>query len=145
RRDLDTVRRVLRVRCPVVALVCDLERAPGLREFLQRFPAAERRRRFGQRFPLARAAHGTEVQKMIEKGVSWICDRLLADWVYYRLFRLEDAARQDPWPLARENARLFQLLAEVRERRGRLAQVLTRGIAVEESGPQLCGGCYLTG
>ena len=44
RSDLATARAALRVYCPVLALLCDLENAPGFREFVKRFPAEQRQR-----------------------------------------------------------------------------------------------------
>src|SRR5262249_46803739 len=52
-QDLAALRQALQVHCPVIALVCDLEIAAGFREFIERFPAEQRQRRVGQRFPLA--------------------------------------------------------------------------------------------
>ena len=39
----------LLVHCPLYALVCDLETAPGFGDFIQQFSAKERLRRIGQR------------------------------------------------------------------------------------------------
>src|SRR5439155_15057186 len=50
-QELDAARSILQVHCPVFALICDVETAPGFREFVERFPAEQGARRRGQRFP----------------------------------------------------------------------------------------------
>src|SRR5437867_4013127 len=46
-QDLVNIRDVLRVHIPVFAMICDLEKANGFKEFLERFPADQRQRRVG--------------------------------------------------------------------------------------------------
>src|SRR5262249_38059615 len=52
RQELTVARQALQVHCPLFALVCDLERIEGFREFEERFPPADRQRRMGRSFPL---------------------------------------------------------------------------------------------
>jgi hypothetical protein len=142
-RELDAARRVLRVLCPRVVLVCDLENAPGFREFVERFPAEQRRRRIGQRFPLDPVLRGETAAGMVESGVRWICGTVLPNRIYEHL-RLE-APDRDAEAARRGNARLFYLLSELRARQRRLGALLGRGLAAEADSPPLLAGCYLAG
>ena len=50
-RDLAVARSALKVHCPLFALLCDLESAPGFSELIQRFGAKERLQRVGHASP----------------------------------------------------------------------------------------------
>src|SRR4029453_1108392 len=65
----------------------------------------------------------------------------MREWVY-RLFKTE-ANREEQGAAVGDNARLFLLLDEMRERDARLSPILTRGGAGEAGGPGRVGGCYL--
>jgi hypothetical protein len=95
RHDLAVARRVLQVNCPTLALLCDLENAPGFAEFVERFPPKQRAQRVGQRCPLvpaleARDARGLAEaeEKMLESLAEWICGSVTPGFVY-KYFRLE--------------------------------------------------------
>jgi hypothetical protein len=142
RRDLATARQALRVHCPTLALVCDLETAPGFGEFFDRFPEKQRQRRVGQRFPLVPAAEPAALPAMIDGGVKWICQALFPTWVY-KFFRVEGPGREDAVEATRGNVQLYRLMNEMRERQRNLSRILTRGLLGEADGPPLLGGCYV--
>src|SRR5262249_8884159 len=144
RRDLAAARNVLKVHCPLFALACDLETAPGFREFIDRFELKERQRRVGQRFPLAPDVNGDALAAMIDGGVQWICNSVFPNWVY-KMFRLESSGKDDPAKLIRGNVALYQLMSQIRERQKRLSRILTRAVLSDKGGPPLFGGCYLAG
>lgn len=142
-RELAAARRALRVYCPRFVLVCDMENAAGFRDFVERFPPEQRRRRIGQRFPLAPDVKGEAVPEMIESGVRWICGTVLPNRIHEHL-RLEEPER-DADATVRGNVRLFYLLSELRTRNQRLTTILTRGVLADQDGPPLLAGCYLAG
>lgn len=143
-QDLASARSILQVNCPVLALICDLEMAPGFRDFVERFPSDQRQRRLGQRFPLVPDVEPSGVGAMVDGGVGWIAQAMFPNWVY-KLFRLESGGKNDLATVVKGNARLYQLLGSVRERQKRLARILARGIFGESSGLPLFGGCYVAG
>jgi hypothetical protein len=142
-RDLATVQRVLKVHCPLFALVCDLETLPGFREFIRCLPAADRKRRLGQRFPLAPDLNPDALLELVGSSVQWLCGNLLRDWVF-KLFAVE-SRRDDQSATVTGNTNLYLLLDELRERQRHLSRVLMVGLAKQAHGPLLFGGCYLAG
>jgi hypothetical protein len=143
-RDLETVREVMQINCPVLALVTDMERAPGFRDFIDRFPKGHRQRRLGQQFPYVANLNATDRNKLVESGVDWICAELFPSLIY-RLMRPE-RARNDrgPSPL-KGNVRLFNLLGQIRDRRRRLSRVLSLSLELSDNEPIYFGGCYFAG
>jgi hypothetical protein len=143
-RDLQTLRAVLKVDCPQFALLCDLEMLPGFREFIAQQKAQDRQRRVGQRFSMGTDLRGEQLEEAVVGAVEWMCLNTLRDWVY-RLFRVEAAEREDTPTAVAANSRLYLMLGELREREGRLARVLTRGLVAGSDGAPRFGGCYLGG
>jgi hypothetical protein len=94
--DLAVARRVLQVNCPTLAMVCDLEGAPGFTEFVERFPQKQRAQRVGQRCPLVPALEARNgrtdltqaLEEMLESLALWICGAVTPGFVY-KYFRLE--------------------------------------------------------
>ena len=96
-RDLSVARRVLQVNCPTLALVCDLETAPGFAAFLEPFSEEDRKKRIGQRCPMApaletrgRAGDAEARAAMLESLAHWICGSVTPGWVY-KHFQMESA------------------------------------------------------
>jgi IcmF-related N-terminal domain len=142
--DLATTFDVLGVRCPILALVCDLERLPGFAEILTHLPPGQTSRRMGQRFPLVTDLRPAEVAAMIEGGIEWVGQTLFPNLIC-SLFRLETPGSEEVKGVALENAALFRFLAEIRARQDRLARILTSCFATASGEPLLFGGCYLGG
>jgi hypothetical protein len=144
-RDLESVREVLQINCPVLALVTDMEKAHGFRDFIDRFPKGHRQRRLGQQFPYVAGLGSVERAKLIEDGVDWICADLFPSLIY-RLMRL-DRAKTTERSLAgaRGNVRLFNLLGQIRERRLRLSRLLAVALDLQDKEPVFFGGCYFAG
>jgi hypothetical protein len=141
-QDLLNIREVLRVHVPVFAMICDLERANGFKEFLERFPADQRQRRLGQRYPLCPDLPQEKVSGSIESCVQWICQVVFPTWIY-KLFRLESPGREEIETVVAGNCRLYQFLGQVCERQKRFARIVSRALLLESSGPLLFGGCYV--
>lgn len=142
RRDLSSIREVMKTHCPLFSMVCDMERAPGFREFLQTVPSDLRERSMGRDYPLMPDLERDAITGMIESGVQWICRELLRTAIY-KLFRVEGSASESMSLVVRANTRLYELLYQLREREKRLSRLLIRSTASESSGPLLYGGCYL--
>jgi hypothetical protein len=141
-QELTALRAHLQVRCPILTTVCDLERAPGFREFVERFPSDQRQRRLGQRFPLVPDVDEDRVPQMFEGGVAWMAQAMFPNWIY-KLFRIEHSPRDDVNSLVEGNGRLYQLMCELNERHKRLSRLLSRALVGDNSGPPLCSGCYM--
>jgi hypothetical protein len=143
RRDLAAVRAALQVFCPQIALVCDLEMAPGFHEFLAQFDEKLRRTgRVGRSFPLA--VDPRALSKVIDGGMERFCSGEFSTWVY-EFFRLEEAEADNRAAITAANIHLYQLLVQLLERRQRLSRILSRGMVVEASEPPMLAGCYLAG
>jgi type VI protein secretion system component VasK len=140
-RDLTAVQEVMQVHCPVFALVCDMERVTGFREFVDRFPKGHRQRRLGQQFPYVANLTAAEGAKLIEGGVEWVSRELFPSLVY-RLMRPEKSVKDKNAPMTEGNARLYRLLCLMRERQKPLSRILALAIVPEVQGPILFGGCY---
>jgi hypothetical protein len=140
--DLQTVRATFKADCPLFAMVCDLESLPGFREFIGRQGGEDRKRRVGQRFAMGTDLRGEPLTEAVAGAVEWLCNDVLRDWVY-RLFKVESPGRDDQTTAVAANARLYQMLGELRDREARLARVLTRGLVGGWDGAPRFGGCYL--
>jgi hypothetical protein len=142
-QDLLTARKAFQVNCPLIALVGDLETAPGFREFFERFPEKQRSRRVGQRFPLVPAVRAAEYPAAVEGLVQWICQTLFPTWVY-KFFRVEGPGREgSAADHIRSNTQLYKLMFEMNQRQKPLSRILTRGLPLDQGGPPLFGGCYV--
>lgn len=144
-RDLDTIREVFRLRCPVMALVCDLEQTPGFSEFVKRIPAEQRKNRLGFGHPFLPAVDPGQLTEVLESEVEWIFHGVLVSWIY-KLFdqNLQDRSIGDVYEA---NAGLFRFLCNIQERKGPLARILTNFVRHPNSDgePFWYGGCYLAG
>ena len=122
-RDLNTVQETMQIRCPLVAIICDLHEAPGCREILQQFPEEQRHRRLGVRFPLMCNDPSANLTNMIDKGVRWVCRDLLPPLVY-RLMRSTDAKGHENRCPGSTNVRLYSFLDDLRSREERLRRIM---------------------
>lgn len=148
RNDLDTARRILKVHCPVVTLVCDMEKAEGFRQFIEGFirsrSAEHLKGRLGKSFPLVPDVSGSALHERVGAFVDWICDAHVPS-LLHRLFRLEDPAGPDLKEVMEINTGLYRFLNEVHERRTRLGRIISRSLPEEKHGPPMFGGCYFAG
>jgi hypothetical protein len=141
-QDLASIRDVLRVHIPVFAMVCDLERAAGFKEFMERFPEDQKQRRLGQRFPLCPDLPQDKLSPSIDSCVQWIFQVVFPTWIY-KLFRVESPGRDDVNHVVAGNCRLYQLMGQMRDRQKRFGRIVSRALVLEEGGPPLFGGCYV--
>ncbi len=145
--DLATLRRTLQVNAPTLALLCDLETAPGFSEFVDRFPEKQRLQRVGQRCPLVPAlpedaGRARAETDMLTGLADWLCGTVVPGWVY-KHFELEVPGRSDQHTAVRGNIRLFQFMHDLRQRQRRLGRLLSQAVVAKEGEPLLFGGCYL--
>ena len=96
-QDLEVVNRVLQVQSPTLALLCDLETAPGFTEFTACFQDKQRHQRVGHRAPLVPdldtwAGKGDDEAKaraaMLDSVAQWVCSSVVSGWVI-KHFRME--------------------------------------------------------
>jgi hypothetical protein len=159
------------VRCPVFALLCDLEQVPGFREFVACFRPEDRLQRIGQRSPLVpnfryygpareswSATQSTRPDNeaapalMMESLIEWICRSIVPGWVG-RNYQLEKeappgatgGAASRRTEVIRNNACLFLFGDRLRERQKRLTEILVQAMRTDTDQPILFGGCYLAG
>jgi hypothetical protein len=136
-RDLRTVLRAGKVRCPVTTLVTGMEKESGLQELVRRV-GYERaaHQRFGKGFSLS----NPPLPERLEALAAHACGAF-EEWVY-ALFREKDSLSKPG------NTKLYSLLCGVRHPvRVRLADILAGGIGVDlerdpQAEPFLFSGCY---
>lgn len=139
--DLAAARDELRVNCPVLTLLCDLEAVPGYAELIARLPRPALSQRMGQRFPFAPEVSPEDLPARVEASIRHIGDAFFPNLVS-KLWRVEDTPDGEA-ATTRDNARLFRFLAEVRDRHRRLARLHAR--ALPREGVSMFGGCYVAG
>ncbi|HVS38396.1 MAG TPA: type VI secretion protein IcmF/TssM N-terminal domain-containing protein [Gemmataceae bacterium] len=134
--DLLVARRVLQVNCPTLAMVCDLETAPGAAKFLEQFPEKQRQQRIGQRCPMApalevrgRSGDSEARADMLESLAQWI-GGVVAPAFVYKNFQMESAESTAGVPAGTSMTRTDQMEPSVagkapRRRFGRADAVRT--------------------
>jgi hypothetical protein len=143
-RDLTAARAALGLHCPVLAVLCDMESAPGFTEFVAQFGGRERQRRMGQRCPLVPLVERTGKLESILRGLAfWLCTGFMRLWLYQKC-QLEKPGGKTPEEVFAINSSLFLLLKEMRDRQESLARILEAGFT-RHAPPEwlLFGGCYL--
>ncbi|WP_165219111.1 type VI secretion protein IcmF/TssM N-terminal domain-containing protein [Aquisphaera insulae] len=142
RQDLEEGFETLRIRCPILVLISDLERVPGFSDLTSRLPSAQLNSRMGQRFPLVPDLREDEVPAKVESSVEWVTSSLFGSMVY-SLFRVESNRSIDEIAeVLRGNQALFQFLGKVRERKERLARLVRDSIPTLRGEKLMFGGCY---
>ena len=132
--DLRVVRQEMKLDCPVVSMLVDMEQLPGFSEFMQRQPAKELGNRLGSGFPMATRLSRDEVVQNLRQSLAWVCTTYLQDNIY-RTFGNETPV---------ENARLVLLLGEMNERADSLSLILQQAVAPQNGSLLRYSGCYLT-
>jgi len=135
--DLMTIHFMLKLRCPVTAMVVDMERERGFQELVRRVGReGALNQRFGRKYDVRSLATPEEMH-----ALSFHVSGAFEDWVY-SLFRQEGSLSR------RGNRQLYNLLCKVRAIfQIRLADVLAGGFGydpalVTEEDSLLFSGCY---
>lgn len=141
-QELSMAKAELQMACPLFAMISDLETVPGFGVFFEQFPADQRQRRMGQRFPLVPDLEDSKVPALVEEGVEWICEGIFPAWIY-KQFRVETDGEK-PSSIVDSNIQLFKFLQSLQDRRQFLGRVVARGLATQ-SQTFFLGGCYVAG
>ena len=134
--DTTTLRTVLKLRCPVVAIVTGLETEAGFRELVRRVGNEQARsQRFGKGFGVWNPPLAEQVEAVSRNACG-----AFEDWVY-ALFRNPNALQE------LGNRQLYALLSKIRNTvQDRLTDILVAGFSDGDSPagaePLLFGGCY---
>ena len=144
RTDLAEAFDVFRMRCPVLALVSDLEKLPGFPDLVERLPLGQIRNRMGQRFPLVPELDADETPLRVRDSVSWIGTALFPSMVH-SLFQVEVPGGEDVTEVVRVNSQLYRFLDTMRHRRERLAELVKDCLPTLSGEPILFRGCYFAG
>lgn len=133
RNDLWNLGRILRVQCPVYALVTRIEAHPGFAEYLRRTPASARaRNRLGFSLPAL-----STTSEFIGEGLAWFSGVLQREmaWMFHKY--ATDAEG---------NARLYRLFHDFRFRRHELRRGLDAAfLAAKDIDAILLRGVYFAG
>ncbi len=144
KKDLTEAFEALRMRCPVLFLISDLDRLDGFPDLIERLPSNQRSSRMGQRFPLVPDLDLEDVPDRIRDSVAWIGTTLFPTMVN-SLFQVESPGGEDISDVTRANSGLFRFLVAMRDRRERVAQMVKESIPELTGEPILYRGCYLAG
>jgi hypothetical protein len=137
KRDLATIVRVCKVRCPVTALVVGLEEEAGFRELVRR---VGRDRTVAQRFGKGFSVSNPPLPERLEAVSAHACGAF-EDWVY-ALFREKDALSKPG------NVKLYAMLCKIRRNvQLRLGNILVAAFGADpdqeaQGEPLLFSGCY---
>jgi hypothetical protein len=144
RTDLNVAFDVFRMRCPVLVLISEIDKLPGFPEMIERLPSKQLRRRVGQRFPLVPDVSADQIDSKIRGAVDWITETVLPGMVY-ALFRVETPGGEGVTDVLEGNSAILKFLTELREREGKLAELISSCCVTPSDEPLLFGGCYLAG
>jgi hypothetical protein len=140
--DLGVVRQEMKLDCPVVSLLVDMEEAPGFGELMKRQSPKDLGNRRGSGFPMATRLGREELLAEVKKSLAWVCTTYLQDSVY-RIFQAETPEKADPNPLFPGNASLVLLLDEMNERADALSAIVQQAIAPGQEPLFRYAGCYM--
>jgi hypothetical protein len=145
RRDVAVVREAAQLRCPLLAVVCDLEQAPGLTTLVERFPAKQRHHRLGQSYEFSWPSDLPNTAQHIREGVRWLSEDLVLRFI--QQFWQPETPEQLTFDKALEDGiQLHRFWWEIRHRQDRLGLLFTSCVPEPEADPEdACwfGGSYL--
>jgi hypothetical protein len=134
-RDMAVTRRIFQLRCPIFTIVCDMESIPGFLDFIRR--QGKRFSRIGRSFPLASDLRGDALYQTLSAAIESYFVSGLRE-LLYPLFDVQTDGSGDA-----VNRNLYLLLDQMRERKDRLATIMSQGLRQPDDEPLLFGGCYL--
>ena len=142
--DLLTAHDEMRIDCPVVSVLVDLEDLPGFNDFLLLQTAKELVGRRGCSFPMSTRLSRDELRQQIRTSLAWACTTYLQDSVH-AVFQCENDANKDAFPLFPGNARLAMLLAEMSERVDAVCDIVLPAMMPENQPMLRYSGFYFAG
>jgi IcmF-related N-terminal domain len=140
--DLHVARHEMRLDCPLVSLLVDLEELPGFAEYMRRQPPKELGNRRGNGFPMSTRLSREEVLQQVRISLAWVCTTYLQDGIY-RIFDAEKADTADVSPIFAGNSRLVLLLEEMNARTESVCAIVQQAIAPAHDALFRYAGCYL--
>jgi hypothetical protein len=139
--DLQTIADATLIDAPRIAVFCDLQTTVGCTEMLARFPEQQRHRRLGIKLPRIAACDRSDMDAMIRRGTSWLCEQLIPP-IINRLFVVDPAMGAAGRNSNAVNQRLFEFMETVRQRKEAIERVLRRGFQGDAQPSELLRGCY---
>ncbi|MSU79252.1 MAG: hypothetical protein EXS16_14315 [Gemmataceae bacterium] len=140
--DLSVVRQELKLDCPLVTLLVDMEQLPGFTEFMQRQSPKDLYNRCGANYPMSSRLSREETLEQIRRVLSWVCTTYLQDSVS-RLFKVETQTEKNSKQFAAGNAQLVLLLDEMNQRADSLDAIVQQAIAPKNEPLFRFSGCYM--
>jgi type VI protein secretion system component VasK len=144
RTDLAHAFDVFRMRCPVLALVSDLDKLPGFTELVERLPSGQVHKGIGQKFSLVPELDADEIPDRIRDSVSWVNSTLFPSMVY-SLVQTEAPGGEGVEEVVRANSQLYRFVTQIRDLRERLSQLVKDCIPTLPGQPIFFRGCYFAG
>ena len=123
--DISSARKAPGVSCPLFALLCNIEKAESFERIFRAYASSSRQASLGRSFPLVPDTDLPERVQMIDTGMEWICQSLIAPMVY-RLIELEHPTTEEKPEPVQSNMGLIRFLSSTHERWRRLGRILGR-------------------
>jgi IcmF-related N-terminal domain len=142
--DLTTVRSEIKIDCPVITMLVDLEDLPGFTDFLSLQRPKELAARRGGSFPMATRLTRDELRTQIRTSLAWVCTTYLQDSVY-AVFQSETDANKEVSPLFPRNSRLAMLLTEMNDRADAVCDIVLSAMMPENEPMFRYSGFYFGG
>jgi hypothetical protein len=143
RKDLREVRQSLGTECPVMTLLCDMQRLPGFEAVVAAFPDNSTQQWvLGRDFPLVPDIESARWPGMVEQGIRWLADVLWPS-VIYPLLQPGTGQWSDTDSILQANQQRFQLLQEGWERLKLLPELVVRSLQNAPPARPLLGGVGL--
>src|SRR5262249_54976893 len=79
KEDLEVARREMKLDCPVLNVVVDMEELPGFSDFVQRQTSKQLKNRRGSGFPMSTRGDRKEILKEIRQSLHWVCSTYVQD------------------------------------------------------------------
>ncbi|QEL19438.1 type VI secretion protein IcmF/TssM N-terminal domain-containing protein [Limnoglobus roseus] len=137
--DLNALREGLKIECPILGVVCDLEQADGAAAFLRAVGDDRKDRLLGQPFPLAADVPTERLNAALLSTVHWSGDGL--DRIVLRAIKVGDTGSEGEALVY--NGGLCRFAAAVRQRESAMGEVFSAAATGPDGRPARFGGCFL--
>lgn len=137
--DLEAVRAGLKVECPVLGVVCDLEQADGAAAFFRAVPDDRKDRLLGQPFPLVPDLLADKLPPSVLSSLRWTGEGL--DRIALRAAKISGEGSEAA--TLQYNTGLCRFANAVRHREEAAAQVFAAAAVGQDGRPARFGGGFL--
>ncbi len=95
-RDLETIRNVFQLECPLLTVMADMETLPGFGNFMEGQTPEDKKRRFGQRFPLASNLRREQTVEQIRDSIAFLSNDYVQQSIakYFQFEKAEKPAAE---------------------------------------------------